>query len=64
MKLCLIDGTHALFSLTDPVGGGLTATDVLVEHPALATSLGYAFETLWSTGRPVLEVAREAGYDV
>lgn len=64
MKLCLVDGTHALFSLTDPVAGGLTATNVLVEHPDLATSLGYAFETLWNTGRPVLEVAREMGHDV
>ncbi|WP_188838607.1 TrmB family transcriptional regulator [Flexivirga endophytica] len=64
MKLCLVNGTHALFSLTDPVAGGLTATNVLVEHPDLATSLTYAFETLWSTGRPVLDVAREAGYQV
>lgn len=64
MKLCLVNGTHALFSLTDPVAGGLTATNVLVEHPALATSLSYAFEALWATGRPVLEVARDAGYDV
>lgn len=64
MKLCIVNGTHTLFSLTDPVAGGLTATNVLVEHPDLAISLTYAFETLWSTGRPVLEVAREAGYDV
>lgn len=64
MKLCLVDGTHALFSLTDPLAGGLTATNVLVEHPDLATSLTYTFEALWATGRPVLEVARERGYDV
>lgn len=64
MKLCLVNGTHALFSLTDPVAGGLTATNVLVEHPDLATSLTYAFEAMWATGRPVLEVARDAGYDV
>ncbi|MFC6704036.1 hypothetical protein [Flexivirga alba] len=64
MKLCLVNGTHALFSLTDPVAGGLTATNVLVEHPDLAASLTYAFEALWDSGRPVLEVAREAGFDV
>lgn len=64
MKLCLVDGAHALFSLTDPVAGGLTATNVLVEHPDFASSLTYAFEAVWSTGRPVLDAAREAGYDV
>jgi HTH-type transcriptional regulator, sugar sensing transcriptional regulator len=64
MKLCLGNGTHALFSLTDPVAGGLTATNVLVEHPDLTASLTYAFEALWSSGRPVLDVAREAGFEV
>ena len=64
MKLCLVDGTHALFSLTDPVAGGLTATNVLVEHPDLATSLRYAFEALWASGRPILEAARAAGHEV
>lgn len=64
MKLCLVDGVHALFSLTDPVAGDLTATNVLIEHPAFAASLRYSFEALWSTGRPVLDVVREAGYDV
>lgn len=64
MKLCLVNGTHALFSLTDPVAGGLTATNVLVEHPDLTSSLTYAFEALWETGRPVLDVAREAGYQI
>ncbi|HWC22295.1 MAG TPA: helix-turn-helix domain-containing protein [Flexivirga sp.] len=64
MKLCLVNGTHALFSLTDPVAGGLTATNVLVEHPDLAASLTFAFEALWEAGRPVLDAAREAGFDV
>lgn len=64
MKLGLVNGTHALFSLTDPVAGGLTATNVLVEHPDLTASLTYAFEALWASGRPVLDVAREAGYDI
>lgn len=64
MKLCLVNGTHALFSLTDPVAGGLTATNVLVEHPDLAASLTFAFEALWAAGRPVLDAAREAGFDV
>ncbi|MBB2892861.1 TrmB family transcriptional regulator [Flexivirga oryzae] len=64
MKLCLVDDSYALFSLTDPVAGGLTATNVLVEHPDLARSLSYAFEALWATGRPILDAAREAGHDI
>lgn len=52
MKLCLADGNRALFSLTDPVAGGLTSTNILVEHASLATSLRYTFEALWAGAEP------------
>jgi hypothetical protein len=52
MKLCLADGHRALFSLTDPVAGGLASTNILVEHASLASSLRYAFEALWAHAEP------------
>ena len=52
MKLCLADGNRALFSLTDPIAGGLTSTNILVEHPALTSSLRCAFEAIWDLGEP------------
>lgn len=58
MKLCVADGYRALFSLTDPIAGGLTSTNILVEHPALASSLRCAFEAVWALGEP-FELALE-----
>jgi HTH-type transcriptional regulator, sugar sensing transcriptional regulator len=55
MKLCLADGHRALFSLTDPIAGALTSTNILVEHPALASSLQCAFEAIWALGEPFEE---------
>jgi hypothetical protein len=52
MKLCLADGYRALFSLTDPIAGGLTSTNILVEHPSLTSSLRYAFESIWAISEP------------
>ena len=52
MKLCLVDGHRALFSLTDPIAGGLTSTNILVEHNALASSLRLAFESVWAASEP------------
>lgn len=52
MKLCLADGQRALFSLTDPIAGGLTSTNILVEHAALASSLRTAFEAIWAVSEP------------
>jgi predicted DNA-binding transcriptional regulator len=52
MKLCLADRCRALFSLTDPIAGGLTSTNILVEHPALAASLRTAFEAVWAISEP------------
>jgi predicted DNA-binding transcriptional regulator len=55
MKLCLVDGYRALFSLTDPIAGALTSTNILVEHPALSSSLQCAFEAIWALGEPFEE---------
>jgi hypothetical protein len=52
LKLCLTDGNRALFSLTDPVAGGLTSTNILIEHRALAQSFRLTFEALWATSEP------------
>ena len=52
MKLCLADGHRALFSLTDPIAGALTSTNILVEHAALTSSLQCAFESIWAMGEP------------
>lgn len=52
MKLCLADGHRALFSLTDPIAGGLTSTNILVEHPSLTSSLRCAFEAIWAVSEP------------
>ena len=52
MKLCLADGRRALFSLTDPIAGGLTSTNILVEHVALAETLRTAFEAVWAVSEP------------
>lgn len=58
MKLCLADGRRALFSLTDPIAGGLTSTNILVEHVALAETLRTAFESVWALSEP-FELALE-----
>lgn len=52
MKLCLADRNRALFSLTDPIAGGLTSTNILVQHPSLASSLRCAFEAIWALSEP------------
>ncbi|WP_186525968.1 TrmB family transcriptional regulator [Leekyejoonella antrihumi] len=64
LKMVLVDHSRALFSLTDPVAGALTSTNILVEHPELTAALTLAFDTVFAKGRPLLEAAREAGYDV
>ena len=58
MKLCLADGQRALLALTDPIAGGLTSTNILVEHPSLASILRTAFEAIWQVSEP-FEVALE-----
>jgi len=60
MKLCLADGHRALFSLTDPIAGRLTSTNILVEHPALASSLRTAFEAIWAVSQPFEQVLEQS----
>lgn len=60
MKLCLTDGERALFSLTDPVAERLTATNIYVEHAALAASLVLSFEALWKRSTPWRTARRRA----
>jgi hypothetical protein len=48
MRLCIADGSRVLLSLRDPVADQTSTTNVLIEHPALAECLGYAFETIWN----------------
>jgi hypothetical protein len=47
LKLLLVDDQRALFALTDPIAGALTATNILIEHPAMNTMLLYAFNYIW-----------------
>jgi predicted DNA-binding transcriptional regulator len=53
MRLCIADGARVLMSLPDSGTGNTSATNVLIEHPALAQCLTYAFETIWSQAQPL-----------
>jgi len=64
MKLCLADGQRALFALTDPIAGALTSTNILVEHPALATSLQLTFDTVWQRSEPFEQAMRQRARSV
>lgn len=64
IKICLVDDLKVLLVLTDPVAGAITATNILVDHPELAAGMRLTFEAVWATGRPFLEAARQAGYDL
>jgi sugar-specific transcriptional regulator TrmB len=50
LKLVIIDETIVMFGMEDPVAGSAELTIVLVEHPALATVLKLAFDTVWDGG--------------
>lgn len=63
MKLCLADGHRVLFSLTDPIAGRLTSTNILVEHPALTRSLRITFESIWATSEPFEDALARHGQD-
>ncbi|MFV0463755.1 MAG: TrmB family transcriptional regulator [Nostocoides sp.] len=47
MKMAVTDGHRAMYSLTDPVANSLTATNMFIDHEALAQSLVIAFEQVW-----------------
>ncbi|HEX6499466.1 MAG TPA: helix-turn-helix domain-containing protein [Micromonosporaceae bacterium] len=61
MRLCIADGARVLMSLRDPVAGGTSTTTVLIDHPALAQCLTYAFETIWQGARDYGAVVANRG---
>ena len=50
LKLVIIDEAIVMFGMQDPVGGGAELTIMVVEHPALATTLKLAFGSVWDDG--------------
>lgn len=50
LKLVVIDGRVALFTMEDPVAGVPGLTIMVVEHAALARLLTLAFEHVWERG--------------
>ena len=53
MRMWIVDGTRVVMSLRDPVADSSSTTNVLIEHPALAQCLTYAFEAIWAGASPV-----------
>jgi sugar-specific transcriptional regulator TrmB len=56
LKLVIIDEAIVMFGMEDPVAGPLELTMIVVEHPALATLLKIAFDTMWEQGLTFDEV--------
>lgn len=50
LKLVLIDGRVALFTMEGPVAGASDLTIMIVEHPSFARLLALAFEQAWERG--------------
>jgi HTH-type transcriptional regulator, sugar sensing transcriptional regulator len=50
LKLVIIDEAIVMFGMQDPVGGASELTIMVVEHPALASTLKLAFESVWDGG--------------
>lgn len=59
MRLCIADGARVLMSLPDSGADTASTTNVLIEHPALALCLSYAFETIWGQALPFESVIGE-----
>jgi DNA-binding MarR family transcriptional regulator len=53
MRMWIVDGSRVVMSLRDPVADSTSTTDILIEHPALAQCLTYAFEAIWAGAEPV-----------
>jgi HTH-type transcriptional regulator, sugar sensing transcriptional regulator len=56
LKLVIIDEAIVMFGMQDPVAGPSELTMIVVEHPALATLLKFAFEAVWDQGLTFDEV--------
>lgn len=50
LKLVIIDEAIVMFGMQDPVGGRSELTIMVVEHPALASTLKLAFGSVWDDG--------------
>jgi HTH-type transcriptional regulator, sugar sensing transcriptional regulator len=53
MRMWIVDGSRVVMSLRDPLADSVSTTNVLIEHPALALCLTYAFEAIWAGAEPV-----------
>jgi sugar-specific transcriptional regulator TrmB len=50
LKLVIIDEAIVMFGMQDPVAGTSELTIMVVEHPALASTLKLSFEAVWARG--------------
>jgi sugar-specific transcriptional regulator TrmB len=50
LKLVIIDESTVMFGMQDPVAGPSELTIMVVEHPALATTLKISFQSVWDRG--------------
>jgi HTH-type transcriptional regulator, sugar sensing transcriptional regulator len=53
MRMWIVDGSRVVMSLRDPVADSASTTNVIIEHPALAQCLTYAFDAIWARAEPV-----------
>ncbi|MFH8979630.1 TrmB family transcriptional regulator [Streptomyces varsoviensis] len=49
LKLVIADGSLVLCDMPDPVAGAASSTTLYIEHPALASCLRLAFQTVWDS---------------
>jgi HTH-type transcriptional regulator, sugar sensing transcriptional regulator len=53
MRMWIVDGARVVMSLRDPVADSASTTNLIIEHPALAQCLTYAFEAIWAGADPL-----------
>jgi sugar-specific transcriptional regulator TrmB len=61
LKLVIIDESIVMFGMDDPVASSDGVTIVVVEHPALASTLKLSFESTWERGLTYEQAQRLAG---
>ncbi len=52
LKMTIVDRQSVAFNMPDPVENGSSVTTIVVHHRDLASTLGIAFETMWSNAQP------------
>jgi sugar-specific transcriptional regulator TrmB len=60
LKLVIIDEAIVMFGLEDPVAGSAGLTMMVVDHPALASTLKASFDAFWEQGMTFEEAAEAA----